>query len=239
MPPDSRLALAIRHVHFENCGTLEDVLRTRGFTVRYVEAGQESLQDLDLSAADLLISLGGPIAAHEDDHYPWIRDELQLIERSIARLTPTLGICFGAQLVARALGARVYPAPARELGWKPLLLTEEGKSSSIAALAPEAASLLHWHADTFDLPPQARLLASTPGVPHQVFEWGDHVIGFQCHPEFRATDIEAWLIGHAFEIARTGGANVAQLRRDTARFAPAVVRQARSAFESWLTAAGL
>jgi GMP synthase (glutamine-hydrolysing) len=109
-------------VHFENCGTPEDVLRARGFTVRYVEAGQESLQDLDLSAADLLISLGGPIAAHDDDHYPWIRDELQLIERSIARLTPTLGICFGAQLVARALGARVYPAPARELGWKPLLL---------------------------------------------------------------------------------------------------------------------
>jgi GMP synthase (glutamine-hydrolysing) len=83
-----------------------------------------------------------------------------LIERSIARLLPTLGICFGAQLVARALGARVYPVPARELGWKPLLLTQEGKSSAIAQLAPEAASLLHWHADSFDLPPQATLLAS-------------------------------------------------------------------------------
>jgi GMP synthase (glutamine-hydrolysing) len=235
----SKLALAIRHVHYESCGTLEDVLLERGFTVRYVEAGLEPLEDLDLCAADMLISLGAPIAAYEEDRYPWIRDELRLIERSIARLKPTLGICFGAQLVARALGARVYPAPAPELGWKPLLLTEEGKISSIAQLAPEAASLLHWHADSFDLPPQATLLASTPGVPHQIFEWGDHVIGFQCHPEFRASDIESWLIGHAFEIAGAGGAQVEQLRRDTARFAPALVRQARGALGDWLTAAGL
>jgi GMP synthase (glutamine-hydrolysing) len=218
---------------------VEDVLLERGFTVRYVDADRESLQDLDLSTAQLLISLGGPVAANDDSRYPWIVDQLKLIERSIARLTPTLGICFGAQLVARALGARVYPARTRELGWKPLLLTEEGKTSSMATLAPEAASMLHWHAETFDLPPQATLLASTPGVPHQIFEWGNHVIGFQCHPEFRATDIEAWLVGHAFEIARTDGANVAQIRRDTARFAPALVRQARSAFGDWLTAAGL
>jgi len=238
MPPGSKLALAIRHVHFENCGTLEDVLLERGYTICYVDAGRQCLQDLDLYAADLLISLGGPISVTEADA-PWIRDELRLIERSIARLTPTLGICFGAQLVARALGARVYPARSRELGWKPLLLTEEGKTSSMATLAPEALPLLHWHADTFDLPPQATLLASTPGVPHQIFEWGDHVIGFQCHPEFRARDIEAWLDGHALEIARTAGANVEQLRRDTARFAPALVRQARSAFGDWLTAAGL
>jgi GMP synthase (glutamine-hydrolysing) len=234
-----KLALAIRHVPFDSCGTLEDVLLERGFAVRYVEAGFEPLAELDLSAADMLISLGAPIAAYDESRYPWIRDELHLIERSIARLTPTLGICFGAQLVARALGSRVYPAPAPELGWKPLLLTEEGKVSPIAPLAPEAASLLHWHADTFDLPPQATLLASTPGVPHQVFGWGDHVIGFQCHPEFRASDIESWLIGHAFEIAGTDGGDVERLRRDTARFAPALVRQARGAFGDWLTAAGL
>ena len=147
MPPGSKLALAIRHVHFENCGTLEDVLLERGFTIRYVDAGHHCLQDIDLYAADLLISLGGPIAATNGD-VPWIRDELRLIERSIARLTPTLGICFGARLVARALGARVYPARSPELGWKPLLLTEEGKTSSMATLAPEALSLLHWHADT-------------------------------------------------------------------------------------------
>ncbi len=87
-------------------------------------------------------------------------------------LPPTLGICFGAQLVARALGARVYPARSRELGWKPLLLTEEGKTSSMATLAPEALSLLHWHADAFDLPPQATLLASTPGVSASDFRMG-------------------------------------------------------------------
>jgi GMP synthase (glutamine-hydrolysing) len=235
-----KLALAIRHVHYENCGTLEDVLHERGFTVRYVEAGFEPLSDIDLSSADLLVSLGGPMAAYHEPRHPWIKDELRLIERAIARLKPTLGICFGAQLVARALGARVYPAPTFELGWKPLLLTEEGKSSSMSQLAPETAvSLLHWHAESFDLPAQATLLASTPGVPHQIFEWGNHVIGFQCHPEFRATDIESWLIGHAFEITGSVEVGAEQLRRDTARFAPGLVRQAREAFGDWLTAAGV
>jgi GMP synthase (glutamine-hydrolysing) len=234
-PPVPKLAVALRHGHFENCGTLEDVLLERGFAIRYVDAWREPLRALDPSEPDLLISLGGPIAMGNKEP-SWIQDELHLIESAVARLTPTIGICFGAQLVARALGARVYRARSRELGWKPLLLTEEGKSSAIATLAPEALSLLHWHADTFDLPQQATLLASTPGVPHQVFQWGDHVIGFQCHPEFRATDIEGWLDGHADDIA---GANIEQLRRDTARFAPTLVRQARSAFGDWLTAAGL
>ena len=237
-PPGPRLALAIRHLHFENCGTLEDVLLERGFAIRYVDAWRESLAELDPGEPDLLISLGGPIAMSDGDP-SWIQDELRFIESTIARLTPTLGICFGAQMVARALGARVYRARARELGWKPLLLTEEGKWSSIATLAPEALPLLHWHADTFDLPPQATLLASTPGVPHQIFQWGDHVIGFQCHPEFRASDIEGWLNGHSFEIARTAGANIEQLRRDTARFAPTLASRARSAFGDWLTATGL
>jgi hypothetical protein len=107
MPPGSKLALAIRHVHFENCGTLEDVLLERGFTIRYVDAGHQCLQDIDLYAADLLISLGG--------------------------LTPTLGMCFGAQLVARALGSRVYPARTRELGWKPRSGPAAGLRSGWAA----------------------------------------------------------------------------------------------------------
>jgi GMP synthase (glutamine-hydrolysing) len=76
-------------------------------------------------------------------------------------------------------------------------------------------------------------------VPHQIFAWGDHVIGFQCHPEFRATDIDSWLIGHGFEIAGTADADEEQLRRDTARFAPTLARQAREGFGEWLSAAGV
>jgi GMP synthase (glutamine-hydrolysing) len=234
-----KLALAVRHVHFEDCGTLGDVLVERGFTVRYLEAGRHALNNLDVATADLVISLGGPIAVYDGDRYPWIRDELNLIERSLARQKPILGICLGAQIVAHALGARVYPAPIKELGWKPLLLTEEGKTSAIASLAPEVTSLLHWHGDTFELPQRATLLASTLEAPHQIFEWGNRVLAFQCHPEIRASDIEAWLIGHACEIAGTPGTNVEQLRRDTARFAPALARQSRRAFNDWLTSVGL
>jgi hypothetical protein len=78
-----KLALAVRHVHFEDCGTLEDVLVERGFTVRYLEAGRDALSDIDASKADLLISLGGPVAVYDSHRYPWIRDELNLIERSL------------------------------------------------------------------------------------------------------------------------------------------------------------
>jgi GMP synthase (glutamine-hydrolysing) len=236
---ENKLALAIRHVHFENCGTLEEVLRERGFAVRYVEAGRESLRELDLPAAQLVVSLGGPVSVYDDSRYPWIRDELNCLERSIAQRKPTLGICLGAQMLAHVLGARVYPGPCKELGWKPLLLTEHGKRSSIAPLAPDATSLLHWHGDTFDLPAQGTLLASTPEVPQQIFEWGGHVIGFQCHPEVRAADIESWLIGHAFEIGATADVDVNELRRDTARLGPTLERQARRAFSDWLLAVGL
>ncbi|HEY6451728.1 MAG TPA: glutamine amidotransferase [Steroidobacteraceae bacterium] len=236
---EMRLALAVRHVHFEDCGTLAEVLSERGIGVRYLEAGREALREIDVSRADLVIGLGGPIGVYEDDRYPWIRDELKLLERSLALGKPVLGICLGAQMLAHVLGARVYASPIHELGWKPLRLTEEGRGSAIAPLAPELTSLLHWHGDTFELPRDATLLASTAEVAHQIFECGPRVLGFQCHPEIRARDIEAWLIGHAVEIARTEGAGVEQLRRDTLRFAPALARQARAVFDSWLAGAGL
>ncbi|HEY6451740.1 MAG TPA: glutamine amidotransferase [Steroidobacteraceae bacterium] len=236
---EMRVALAVRHVHFEDCGTLAEVLSERGIAVRYLEAGREALREIDVSSADLVIGLGGPIGVCEDDRYPWIRDELKLLERSLALGKPVLGICLGAQMLAHILGARVYASPIQELGWKPLRLTEAGSGSAIAPLAPEFTSLLHWHGDTFELPRAATLLASTAEVAHQIFECGPRVLGFQCHPEIRARDIEAWLIGHAVEIARTEGAGVEQLRRDTLRFAPALARQARAVFDSWLAGAGL
>ncbi|MGH8324326.1 MAG: glutamine amidotransferase, partial [Steroidobacteraceae bacterium] len=85
----SRLALAIRHIHFEDCGTLADVLRERGFEIRYVDAGRETLRELDVATPDLLIGLGGPVSVYEADRYPWITDELHLFERRLATRRPT------------------------------------------------------------------------------------------------------------------------------------------------------
>ncbi len=235
----SKLAVAIRHVDFEDCGTLAEVLRDRDFTIRYVNVGRADLRAVDPIAPELLIGLGAPVGVYDTQLYPWIADELRIFERRLAAAKPTLGFCLGAQMLAHALGARVYPGPVKELGWKPLRLTPEGELSAVASLGGKLTSMLHWHGDTFDLPPGARLLASTAEVPHQIYDWGECVLAFQCHPEVRAADIESWLIGHACEIASTSGVGVEQLRRDTAKHGPALARHARLTFESWLTSVGL
>ena len=233
-----RLALALRHVHFEDCGTLAGVLRERGFEIRYVEAGRENLREIDVTTPELVIGLGGPVSVYEAHRYPWITDELRLFERRLATRRPVLGICLGAQMLARLLGARVFPGP-KELGWAPLVLTPEGETSVIAPLGPNGTSMLHWHGDTFDLPPKAILLASTDQVAHQVFSWERFVLAFQCHPEVRHEDIESWLIGHASEIAAASGASVEQLRKDTQYYGPDLTECAKAAFTEWLESVGL
>jgi GMP synthase (glutamine-hydrolysing) len=233
-----RSALVIRHVHFEDCGNLAGVLLEHGFEIRYVEAWRENLRDLDVTRPDLVVNLGGPVGVYDVDHYPWIADELALLERRLATRRPTLGICLGAQMLARVLGAKVFPGK-KELGWAPLRLTEAGRSSVIAPLSGELTSMLHWHGDTFDLPSGATLLASTEQVAHQVYSWERFVLAFQCHPEVRHEDIESWLVGHACEIAATSGVSVEQLRGDTQRLGPKLAERAKLAFNDWLASVEL
>ena len=232
-----KTALAIRHVAFEDAGSLAGVLAARGIELRYAEAGIEDLAALDPLAADLLVVLGGPIGAYEEDAYPFVRDELRLLERRLAADRPTLGICLGAQLMARALGARVYPGPAKEIGWKPLLLTPAGAASPLRHIGAEHTSMLHGHGDTFDLPAGATLLASTDLCRHQAYTWGCSALAFQCHPEARTVDLERWYIGHACELAGAG-LSVGQLREDSARLGPTLETQGARCFAEWLAALG-
>jgi len=232
-------ALAIRHVHFEDCGTLADVLRARGFEISYVEAGLNDLKGIDPDAPDLLIGLGGPISVYEADIYPYINDELELFKRRIAAQRPVMGICLGAQMLARALGAKVYPGKQKEIGWKPLELTKEGGNSPVAHLAPGNTSMLHWHGDTFDLPPDAVLLASTDVTKNQVYSYGDFLLAFQCHPELVRAKIESWLIGHASEIATSKVATVESIRHDTEQYGAALEAAGRKCFEEWVTKLGV
>ena len=232
-------AFAIRHVHFEDCGTLADVLKARGFEISYAEAGLHDLKGIDPDTPDLLIGLGGPISVYEADIYPYIKDELELFKRRIAARRPVMGICLGAQMLAHALGGRVYPGKQKEIGWKPLELTKEGENSPVAHLAPGNTSMLHWHGDTFDLPPDAVLLASTDVTRNQVYSYGDFLLAFQCHPELAHAKIESWLIGHASEIATSKVATVEAIRRDTEQYGDALETAGRKCFEEWLTKLGL
>lgn len=151
-----RTVVAIRHVHFEHLGTFGPVLESAGWAVRYVDGGIDDIRHLDAAAPGLLAVLGGPIGAYEEDKYPFLADELRLIERRLASGRPIIGICLGAQLMARALGSSVYPGPAKEIGWHPLSLSEAGLASPLRHLGD--IPVMHWHGDTFDLPQGAERL---------------------------------------------------------------------------------
>jgi GMP synthase (glutamine-hydrolysing) len=233
-----KTVLAIRHVAFEDLGGFAPVLTERGYAIQYLEAGWDDLTTLDPLAADLLVVLGGPIGVYEEEAYPFIHDELSLLQARLEAGRPTLGICLGGQMIARALGAKVYPGGHKEIGWKPLILNDAGRASPLAMFA-DGAPALHWHGDTFDLPEGATLLASTDLYPHQAFTWGHRVLALQFHIETTAKGLERWFIGHACEIAGTPGLDVSTLRTATARYALKAEIRGQQCLKVWLDQAGL
>lgn len=223
--------VAIRHLAFEDLGCFEPVLIRAGYKVRYCDVGIDALWTLEPVKAELVIVLGGPIGAYEDEKYPFLRDEIDILKQRLAAGRPTIGICLGAQLMARALGAEVYPGPEKEIGFTPIHLTEEGRASCINVF--DQAPVLHWHGDTFDLPDGAARLASTPICANQAFAYGRTAIAFQFHPEAGADGFERWLIGHAMEIS-VAGKSVESLRADHQALAPELKRRATTCLQDWL-----
>jgi GMP synthase (glutamine-hydrolysing) len=238
----SRTCLILQHVSFEDLGTLGPLLRATGFSLNTRQAGVDDLSSeaarRDWRDADLVVVLGGPIGVYEADRYPFIHDELARVSERLASGKPLIGICLGAQMIAAASGQRVYPGPAKEIGYKPLRLSEAGHGSCLQALAACDFEVLHWHGDTFDLPPGATLLASTDLVANQVFTIGDQVLGLQCHLEAPPSALETWLIGHTAELS-AAGIDLHALRADARRIGPPLAEASQAVFMAWLAQAGL
>jgi GMP synthase (glutamine-hydrolysing) len=225
--------IAIRHVAFEDLGSFVSVLRARGFDIRYVEAATEDLSALPVAAPDPLFILGGPIGAYEEALYPFLGAELAFIAQRLAAKLPTFGICLGAQLMAQALGARVYPTKAKELGWAPIALTDAGQKSALRALGD--GPVLHWHGDTFDLPQGATRLASTALCENQAFAYGPTALALQFHIEAEARGLERWYVGHTMELA-AAKISVPELRRTSRAFAPEAAARGNACLSAWLDA---
>ncbi len=169
----------LQHVPFEGLGSIESWLATRGAVVQtthfFDSPRLPSLADLDF-----IIAMGGPMSVHDEADLPWLKEEKRFISDAVASGKAVLGICLGAQLVANALGARVYPVPHKEIGW---LDIESTSSSSELFQFPKKTKVFHWHGETFDLPPEATRLARSAGCENQAFQIGSKVMGLQFHLE--------------------------------------------------------
>lgn len=182
--------LAFRHVPFEHLGLIADSLEAQGVEWEYADLYQAPEQLPAAMRADGLIFMGGPMSANDD--LPYIRQELRFIAQAICYRKPVLGVCLGAQLVARALGGRVYGNAVKEIGWAPVTWTEAAQNDRLFGGLNGPETVFHWHGETFDLPPGAELLASSPDCRNQAFRVGANVYGLQFHLEVTPPMIADW-----------------------------------------------
>ncbi len=185
--------LVFQHVPFEPLGTLDPLLKDAGFRIRYVNFGREPEQRPELDRYEALIVLGGPMSADQINTYPNLLTEVEIIREAVGQGMSVLGICLGAQLLAKALGGSVARNDVREIGWYDVEMTDAGLRDPVLAAFAPTQEVFQWHEDGITLPPGCELLAGSSASPVQAFRFGDHAYGFQFHLEANRPLIERWL----------------------------------------------
>lgn len=170
----------LQHVPFEGLGSIEHWLHSKGYAI----SSTELFHSQPLPApedVDLLVVMGGPMSVNDETDHPWLAKEKEFIRRAVEAGKPVLGICLGAQLIADAMGANVFPNSTKEIGWFPV----EAVASDHASVFrfPDVTEVFHWHGETFNLPEGAVQLARSKACENQAFQLGNHVIGLQFHLE--------------------------------------------------------
>ena len=177
---------SLEHAHFEGPGRIATWAAERGHTLaRTALHEEEALPALD--AFELLVIMGGAMSIHEHRNHPWLPVEKQFLDEAIRARKPILGVCLGAQLLADVLGGKVFQNPVKEIGWFPVRMLD--RSGPFAAF-PERLTVMHWHGDTFTIPPGARRVAESDACANQAFVHGDRVVGLQFHIELEKVGIE-------------------------------------------------
>ncbi len=200
--------LVLQHVPHEILGTLNPLLKRAGFRIRYVNFARHPDAQPSLDGYDGLVVLGGPMGVNDTDQFPHLSTELKLIEEAMRRNLPVLGICLGSQLIARTLGADVYPNREKEIGWYDVSATAEAERDPLLAKFQSTEKIFQWHGDTCNIPRSAVHLAFSRVCANQAFRYGATVYGFQFHLEVDERMIHRWLrvTENQQEIAALGGA---------------------------------
>ncbi len=208
--------LVFQHVPYEPLGTLDPLLKAAGFRIRYVNFGREPESRPSLDGYQALIILGGPMNSDQVDAFPYLSTEVELINDALDRGISVLGICLGAQLLAKALGGTVNRNAKREIGWHDVALTEHGAADPVLSTFSSVQRVFQWHEDGICLPPDTVHLAASDASDVQAFRYGEHAYGLQFHLEVSQSLIERWL---------TVPANQATLQDEVGRVDPNTIRR--------------
>jgi GMP synthase-like glutamine amidotransferase len=223
-----RRLVVLQHAPHEGPSRVQSAFERAGFRADILRLDLGAPVPESLGGMDALLVLGGSMGVGDagDPQVPFLAHEIRLLERAVASDFPTLGICLGAQLLAAAAGARVYPnrlaeSVIREVGWGAVHFTRSASEEPVLFGLDAAEVVLHWHGDTFDLPAGATLLAATLHCPNQMFRVKTRLFGVQFHPEVDEPDIANWIEADAEYIAGAlGPSGAARIAADTQRFMP-------------------
>ncbi len=194
-------ALVLQHIAVGGPGVLASSLESRGWELETVALYAGAPLPAHPRTYQAIIVMGGPMGVYDTAAYPFLPQEHRFLERAIDQAVPMLGICLGAQLLAQALGARVYRNPCKEIGWDTVELTPAGGADPLFAGLASPVRVFQWHGDAFELPPGATLLASSGRCAHQAFCYGDRVYGLLFHLELTPDMIHTWIATFADELA--------------------------------------
>jgi GMP synthase (glutamine-hydrolysing) len=221
------------HHPVENLGNIADALEGNALAWQYVRVDEGQPVPASMKGAGGLILMGGPAGVYQTDRYPWLRDEMRLIEDAMKMNLPVLGICLGAQILAAALGAKVDRNPnGKEIGWYPIRLHESAKDDRLMRGLPASMTPFHWHGDIFDLPPGATSLASSGKTPCQAFRHGDKAYGFQFHFEVTQDGVAAMSNAFAKELVREN-IPADRMIAEADEFLPTLERISDTVFTRW------
>jgi GMP synthase-like glutamine amidotransferase len=218
--------LILKNITSEGPGTIGDFLAQRNMPLSIIDLSRDDIPSA--GGFDTLIMLGGPMSVNDEALYPYLTQEMKLAEQFMKSGKKVFGVCLGAQLMAKALGARVFPGAVKEIGWFDIELIGEGENDHMMAyLAPDGKSckVFHWHGETFDIPAGAERLAKSDLYPNQAFRYGDNAYAFQFHIEVRKEMIADWLKDEPVDMAA--------VRKETQAYYPDYAARAENFYKAF------
>jgi len=225
--------LVIQHLDIEPPALIGELLSAAGHSLRTLHVDTGDSLPADTSELRGVIIMGGPQSANAT-HLTYIRDELQWLKKRVDEGLPMMGICLGAQLMAKAAGAVMIPSPVRELGWFPIYHTIGAEHDPLFRDIPNTLTVFQWHGETFALTDRMTLLATHPDVPAQVFRLGQAQYGLQCHVEVNASMIESWVAYGTSEREHLGIEGISLLHKNTSLYLEPMQHYGRQIVANWL-----